>query len=129
MQSRRIFSEELKKRIVHDLEQNVITVSDVHRNYQVSRAAVYQWLYKYSTHLRKGICQVVEHESETYKTHVLKKRIAELEGMLGRKQLQIEVLEKTLELGSEELGIDIKKKFASTSSTGFEPTETSTTIV
>lgn len=129
IQTRRIFSEEMKKRIVHDLEQNVITVSDIHREYHVTRAAVYKWLYRYSNHLRKGICQVVEHESEKYKTQALKKRIAELEGILGRKQLQIDVLEKTLELGSAELGIDIKKKFASTSSNGFESTETSIIIV
>ena len=36
-------------------------------------------------------------------------RIAELERIVGQKQLNIDYLEKVIELAKEELGIDIKK--------------------
>ena len=119
-QIRRIFSEDLKKRIVADLENHIIRMCDVCREYHVTSAAVYKWIFKYSNHRRKSICQVVELESETYKTHKLIERIAELERIIGSKQIQIDVLEKIIELGSEELEVDIKKKFGTPSSNGFE---------
>ena len=40
------------------------------------------------------------------------KRIKDLEAALGRKQLEIDFLNKMIELGGEELGIDLKKKFS-----------------
>jgi transposase-like protein len=115
----RFFSEELKRRIVKDLEENIITISDVCREYTVSRTAVYKWMYKYSHHFHQSVRQVVELNSEVYKTHKLIERIAELERIIGSKQIRIDVLEKIIELGSKELAVDIKKKFASPSSTGF----------
>jgi hypothetical protein len=56
---------------------------------------------------------VIEKESEGAKTLLLMKRIAELEQVVGRKQLEIDYLNTVIELGSEETGIDIKKKYAS----------------
>ncbi|OYT12992.1 MAG: hypothetical protein B6I19_07460 [Bacteroidetes bacterium 4572_114] len=60
---------------------------------------------------------VVENESEGAKTLELLKRVAELERIVGQKQLQIDYLEKSIELGSEEVGFDIKKKYATGHST------------
>lgn len=125
----RFFSEELKKRIVKDLEENIITINDICREYTVSRTSVYKWMYKYSHHFHQSVRQVVELESETYKTHKLIERIADLERIIGSKQIQIDVLEKIIELGSKELAVDIKKKFSSLSSTGFEHINMNTDIV
>jgi hypothetical protein len=49
------------------------------------------------------------------------KHIAELERKVGQKQLQIDYLEKVIELGSEQVGVDIKKKYASQRSDGSMP--------
>jgi transposase len=81
---------------------------------------------KYSLHLKKGVNQVIEMESESRKTKLLQERLAELERVIGQKQLQIDFLEKVIEYGSEELGVDIKKKFDTESLNGSEKTKGST---
>jgi hypothetical protein len=44
--------------------------------------------------------------------------VAELERNVGRKQLEVEYLEKVIETASTELGLDIKKKSGLRSSNG-----------
>jgi transposase len=107
----RYFSEEFRIQKVKEIEQNQIGVTELCKLYGVSRAAVYNWIYKYSLHLKKGVNQVIEMESESKRAKLLQTRLAELERIVGQKQLQIDYLEKIIELGSEEVGIDIKKKF------------------
>ena len=51
-------------------------------------------------------------ESEAFKTKQLLIQIAELEQAVGRKQLEIDFLNKTFELASAEVGYDLKKKYA-----------------
>ena len=109
--TQRYFSEELKRSIVKQIDNRLIGVSEVSRTYNVSRTAVYAWRKKYSpTHVPE-VRQVVELESEALTNKKLRAHIAELERTLGRKQLQIEVLETVIELGSDITGIDLKKKF------------------
>lgn len=119
----RYFSEEFRIQKVKEIEQNQISVSELSRLYNVSSAAVYKWVHKYSLHLKKGIIQVIEMESESKKTKLLQERLAELERIVGQKQLQIDYLEKIIELGSEEIGIDIKKKFSTVPSNGSAKTK------
>jgi hypothetical protein len=57
-------------------------------------------------------------ESEFYRSKELSKRVAELEQVIGQKQMVIDYLEKMIELASEDVGMDIKKKFSSKFSTG-----------
>jgi transposase len=114
----RYFSEDFRIQKVKEIEQNLITVSELSRLYEVSDTAIYNWIYKYSVHLKKGVTQVIEMESESLKTKKQQERIAELERVIGQKQLQIDYLEKVIEFSSEELGKDIKKKFDTESSDG-----------
>ena len=123
---RRVFSEALKKKIVRDIETRRISVLNVAREYDVSFQAVYGWLKKYSRHLKSTKTLVVQMESEGYKTKELEKRIKELEAALGRKQLEVDFLNKMIELGKEELGIDLKKKFLTQSFSGSDSTKGST---
>lgn len=109
LRPRRVFSEEFKKQKVKEIEQNQIRVCDVCKIYDVSDVAVYKWIYKYSQHLKKGIKQVVEFESEHERSKKLQARVAELERIVGQKQMEIDFLEKVIEIGSEELEVDIKK--------------------
>jgi transposase len=122
----RIFSEELKKKIVSDIETAQVRICTVVREYGVSESAVYQWINKYSRNLRSTHKMVVEMESEAYKTRMLEERIAELERMVGQKQIQLDFYEKMLELATKELGVDLKKNFFTPPSTGFASTKLST---
>jgi len=108
----RRFSEELKKQVVKDIEKGKVSVLSASREYDVSCKSVYKWLNKYSRHLQSSKRLVIEMESEGYKTKELEKRIQELEAALGRKQLEVDFLNKMIEIGKEELGIDLKKKFS-----------------
>lgn len=114
----RNFSEVFKREKVRMLEDRKVTVRQLSKIYDVSETAIYQWVRKYSTLISKSERIVVEKESEGAKTLELLQKLGELERAVGQKQLQIDYLEKVIELGSEEVGFDIKKKFASGQSLG-----------
>ena len=118
IRERRIFSEELKKKVVKDLVNRRSTIKSVTAEHQVSANAVYRWLYKYSAHHEQKCTLVVQMKSEATKNSELQQRIAELERIVGRKQLEIDFLNKLLEIGSTELGFDLKKSFSSPPSNG-----------
>lgn len=118
LKPRRIFSEEMKQEIVVQIEKNKISVSSASREYGVDRAAIYNWLNKYSRTLKRGQVIVVEKESEQRKNEELRAKIAELERVIGQKQMEIDFLNKVIEIGSQEVKMDIKKKFGGKSSTG-----------
>jgi hypothetical protein len=61
-------------------------------------------------------------ESSSQKVKDLEKRLAELERMLGQKQIKIDYLEKMIDIAKEELDIDIKKNFNTPPSSGSEKT-------
>ncbi len=124
----RFFSEAIKKKAVEDIEGGKVTVLAVSREYGTSYQTVYRWLNKYSRHLRSSKRIVVEMESEGYKTKALEKRIQELEAAIGRKQLEIDFLNKMIEKGKEELGVDLKKKFSTPPFNGSEATNSGTDI-
>jgi len=63
----RHFSESFKQDIVKQIEQNLITITQVSREHKVTRSAIYKWIYKYSKFLKKGYKYVVEPESDTNK--------------------------------------------------------------
>lgn len=120
LKPRRIFSVEMKREIVKQIEENKIGVVTASREYGVNRTSVYNWLNKYSRTLKRGQTIVVEKESEQRKNEELRAKIAELERIIGRKQMEIDFLNKVIEIGSEEVKVDIKKKFGGKLSTGSE---------
>lgn len=125
----RYFSEEFKRAKVKELEQKQITISKLVTLYGVCRQTVYNWLYQYSAHYKQGTRLVVELESESKKTERLLKRVCELEQVIGQKQLEIDYLNKLIEVSSDELSVDIKKNFITKHSNGSELIETNTTGV
>jgi transposase len=106
----RIFSKELKKKLVEDIELKKIKVKDVVNLYRVSDTSVYKWLNKYSSLMKPGVKMVMESESKETKIDKLLGRIAELERTVGKKQLEVEFLNKVIDICSDELGYDVKKK-------------------
>ena len=129
IKQKRYFSEEFKKARVKDLVEKRVTVLEVSRLHEVSTVAVYKWLYKYSVHHQRQTTLVVQMESEATKTKSLLQQVADLERVIGQKQLEIDFLSKLLEIGSEELGFDLKKNFSSRllSGTGSAKGSTTTT--
>jgi len=123
LRARRVFSDSLKRKLVQDIEMGKATVLGVCREYNVRNQSVYQWLKKYSRHLQSSQTMVVQMDSESYKTKELEKRIQELEAALGRKQLEIDFLNKLIDVGKEELGVDLKKKFSTPPFNGSEATK------
>ena len=119
----RTFSDEFKRRKVHELEHKLTTVTQISREYGISRPAVYKWLGKYSKHYQKATRVVIEMDSEQEKTNKLRARIAELERALGRKQMEVDYLNKLIELEGKRLGEDLKKKAGLPPLSGSESTE------
>ena len=122
----RVFSAALKKKAVQDIETGKASVLAVAREYDVSFQAVYGWVKKYSRHLVSSKTMVVQMDSEAYKTKELEKKIQELEAALGRKQLEVDFLNKLIDKGKEELGVDLKKKLFTPPSSGSGSTKDST---
>lgn len=108
----RVFSTEFKKEKVQLIESGKYKVSQISKMYEVSVTAVYKWLAKYGK-LKKDERIVVEKHSEATKTMSLMKKISELEQLIGRQQVEISYKDIIIELGSELLGEDLKKKYYS----------------
>jgi transposase len=123
----RYFSESFRKAKVREIERNLITVLEVSREFEVTPAAVYKWLYKYSTLRAKQLRQIVEPMSDAHKIKELRKKIQELERLVGQKQIQLEFKDKMIELAEEMYQVDIKKKLGSQLSSGSGSTEKNTT--
>jgi transposase len=112
IKQRRLFSEAFKREKVKDLLEKRISIRQLSRLYEVSRTSVYNWLYTYSPHHEQKTNLVVQMESEAHKTQMLQQRIAELERVVGQKQLELDFLNRLFEIGSQELGFDIKKNLS-----------------
>ncbi|MCP3929184.1 MAG: transposase [Bacteroidetes bacterium] len=117
----RIFSDTFKKARVKEIDDGLVSVTELSKLYNVSKQSIYRWLHKYSINHQKGVKQVVQMESESQRTQALLKRISELERIVGQKQIELEYMDKLVEISSKELKIDLKKNFDtrfSTTSTG-----------
>jgi len=108
---RRHFSNDFKKEKVNLIEQGKISVSDICRTYEVSRTAVYQWLYKYGKKYSKNERVVIEKVSEEIKTLELMKKVAELERIIGQQQLQLIYKDSVIKCANDIYGEDIEKKY------------------
>lgn len=122
----RYFSEDFKRQKVKELDRNLVTVSELCREYRVSRASVYRWIYQFSANRKRRERQIVERMSDTRKIKELRDRIRELERIVGQKQLLLEFREKQIEIAEEMYQVDIKKKLGSLPSAGIGNTGKST---
>jgi len=126
IKQRRSFSEEFKKSKVKELVEKRITIGELEKLYQVSRVSIYRWLYKYSPHHQRKATFVVQMESEAQKTLYYMQRVAELERIVGQKQLEVDFLNKLMEIAGAELGFDLKKNFSAKLLNGLGPNEANT---
>jgi transposase len=112
LRPRRVFSDAFKREKVAEITHGKTTVSKLSKLWSVAPSAIYSWIHKYSPEHQKGITMVVQKDSEATKVLELQAKVAELERIVGQKQLQIDFNEKLIELASKELEIDIKKNFS-----------------
>ena len=127
IRERRNFSEALKRQIVSELESKVTTIREICELYSVTRTSIYRWLYKYSPHYKKGTIQVVEMKSEAENSKQLYSRVKELEAVVGRKQLELDYLDRLIDLASKELDYDLKKNYEPELLNGFVSIKKNTT--
>ena len=110
---RRVFSDEFKIKKVREIEQKITTIAEVSRQYDVRANSVSIWLIKYGKKQMKEVRTIVESESDTRNLLELKAKIADLERIIGQKQVMIDFKDKMIDLAEEAYGVDIKKKFES----------------
>ncbi len=123
---RRRFSESFKRKKVQEIESGQAKISEICRVYQISRPNVERWRRKYGSMQQKKERLIVETESDTLKVIELQKQVAELERIIGQKQIEIDFKDKMIELAEEVYHVDIKKKFCTRPSNGSGTTETNT---
>ena len=107
--SHRRFSSAFKKEKVELLDQGKISTKEICLIYEVSSTSVYKWKKKYSKYSHSERI-VVEKISEEKKNIELLKQVAELERVVGRKQIELDYYKTTLEVLSEDAGEDLGKK-------------------
>lgn len=118
----RKYSEEFKKSIVNDFESGKFSVPQLERLHKLNKRSIYNWIYKYSQSNERGQRIVEMKDSSTQKLKALEQRIKELEQTVGKKQIQIDYLEKMIDIAKTELDIDIKKNSNTPQSSGSSAT-------
>lgn len=108
----RTFSENFKIKKVREIEQGRTKVSEICKQYEVSDVSVYKWLQNYGTMKDKKERMIVESQSDTQQLIALKKKVAELERIVGQKQVLLDFKDKMIDLAEQIYGVDIKKKFS-----------------
>ena len=122
LQKRRRFAEEFKRTIVKEFEGGQFSVKQLSDLHGLSRGAIYQWIYKFSAFNEKGFRIVEMKDGSQDKIRHLKEKIQELERMVGQKQIQIDYLEKMIDIAKSDLDIDIKKNYSTPPSGGSKKT-------
>lgn len=110
---RRRFSDNFKMQKVREIETGQTKVSEICRQYEVASKNVYLWINKFGSMKQKKERMIIESESDTRQLLEYKKRICELERIIGQKQIQIDFQDKMIEMAEQTYGVDIKKKLCS----------------
>ena len=118
IRKKRKYTEDFKRELVRLFEQGKFSVLQLDKLYGVPFTLIYKWIYKYSTTNEKGYRVVEMKQSSTSKLKDLENKVRDLERMLGQKQIQIDFLEKMIDIAEKELKIDIKKKPSTPRSAG-----------
>lgn len=110
LRAHRVFSEEFRKARVKEYESGEFSVEEIARLFDIQGTVIYRWIHRYSTYNKKRAILVEMKDSAKHKLKDYEKRIADLERIVGQKQLNIDFLEKMIELAEQQYSVDIKKK-------------------
>ncbi len=119
---RRIFSEDFKKARIKEYESGKFTIQELSRLFDIQSSIIYRWIILYSVYNKKSVKVVGMVDSGTKKLKDLETRVKELERVIGQKQLEIDYLEKMIDLAKEKFDIDIKKNSNTPQSNGSRET-------
>lgn len=86
--------------------------------YHCHHQTIYNWIYKYSPADSPSVNVVEMSKSTDQKVKDLQTKIAELERLVGQKQIKVDFLEKMIELAEKEYDLDVKKNSSTRPSTG-----------
>lgn len=123
LKKQRRYSTEFKQQIVSEFEGGKLSVPQLERLYGVSNQTIYKWIYKFSIFNEKGFRVIEMKNSSDNKVKELERRIRELEGTVGRKQIEIDYMSKIVDLAKSEYNIDLKKNYGTQHSPGSGKTE------
>jgi len=118
LNKRRQFSEQIRRKAVTEFRSGNYTVKELADLYHCSPQAIYKWIHKYSPADSPQINVVEMSKSADQKVKDLQQKIADLERMVGRKQIKVDFLEKMIELAESEYDLDLKKSSSSKPSSG-----------
>ena len=107
---RRVFSEEFRKARVKEYETGEFSVKEIASLFDIQGVIIYRWIHRYSSYNKKRVILVEMKDSAKQKLKDYEKRIGDLERIVGQKQLNIDFLEKMIELAEQQYSVDIKKK-------------------
>lgn len=123
---RRHFSNSFKLQKVREIEVGKTKISEICKEYEVSDNAVRKWLHKYGLMNKKKERLIIETESDTRQLLELRKKVAELERIVGQKQVMLDFKDKMIDIAEEMYGVDIKKKLSTELSTRSGKSENNT---
>ncbi len=118
VKSQRRYTEEFKRRIVSEFEKGSYSVLQLSRLYGICNPSIYKWIYKYSTFNVQGVRIVEMKDSSSAKLKELEQKLRDMERIVGQKQIQIDFLEKMIDIAKTDLDIDIKKNYGTPPSNG-----------
>lgn len=119
----RKFSEDFKLKIVKQYESGKYSVYEMEKIYNITNPTIYNWIYKYSKYNKKSIQVVEMKDSQANRIKEMEARIKELEQVIGQKQMNLDYLEKVIDLAGQEYDIDIKKNSNTQQSGGSKATK------
>lgn len=123
LRKRRQFSEQIKRQAVADFRSGKHTALELADLYHCHHQTIYNWIYKYSPGDSPSINVVEMSKSTDQKVKDLHQKVADLERMLGQKQIKVDFLEKMIDLAEDEYSLDLKKSSSSKPSTGSGSTD------
>ena len=108
---KRHFSDNFKREKVQEIETGRTRPCEIVKQYEVSYTSVYRWITKFGGMKQKRERLIVESDSDTKELLALKKKVAELEQIIGQKQILLDFKDKMIDIAEETYQVDIKKKF------------------
>lgn len=107
---RQKYSEAFKQEKVKLLESGEVRMVDLVKMYGVSYPTLYNWKTKYGI-LPPSDTIVLEKDSEYKKNKELRQKIAKMESLIGRQQMELDYFKSVVKQATEHFKIDIEKKF------------------
>lgn len=107
---RQIYSEEFKKEKVKLLESGEVRMCDLKKMYGVSYTSMYKWKKKYGL-ISPSDTVVLEKDSEYKKNNELRHKIANMERVIGRQQMELDYYKEVVKQAGAYFEIDVEKKF------------------